>query len=137
MIFVLGRHPYYPKISKYSQKTNQKKESNKPFAKKNQATGLQNKSSPKNILQETIHKTSLHQKKIPVQVFSGIASPENQRSLENGRCSRKICGLYMFKISEIIRKPQINTHIFSIFWLARKSHSLSINVSKTCLIHGP
>ena len=51
--------------------------------------------------------------------------------------SQDLCIAYMSRISETVRKSQTSARIFRIFWLARKSHSLSMNVSKTCLTHGP
>ena len=44
---------------------------------------------------------------------------------------------YIPRKSEAVRKSQASARIFRIFWLARKSHALSMYVSQTCLTHGP
>ena len=51
--------------------------------------------------------------------------------------SQDLCIAYMSRISETVRKSQTSARIFRIFWLVRKSQSLSMNVPKTCLTHGP
>ena len=72
---------------------------NKPFTKKNQETGLQNKSSPKTFSKKTVYKTSLHQKRIPVQVYflflGRIQKLLPQKIRGHRRCSRKICALHI------------------------------------------
>ena len=142
--FFLRRHPC---LSCFESPTNISK-------KKVYKTNL----SPKKI-KKPVYKTSLHQKHSPrkrstKQAFTKKGSPcryifcfwvgfrncfprKSEAVRKSKVLSQDLCIAYMSRISETVRKSQTSARIFRIFWLVRKSQSLSMNVPKTCLTHGP